>query len=314
MTKAFTEVIKTGYGSYTSNDWTKLRKSKGLNKSCKVENVFVNKVPPLKYGCRNISRQSRDSMDSPQSTPIIIGFDVTSSMGFLAKELAVNSLNKTILSLYEQHPVSYPHILCSAIGDCKSDCSPLQVTQFEADIRIIKQLTDLYIEGGGGGNSGESYNLLWYFAARHTVTDCFEKRRKKGFLFTIGDDLCHEGLNVSEIDRVFGDKVPYSLSNTELLKEAEERYHVFHIHIETENSVDKKFFSVWQRLMPGKATTIRRNDTEYLPELITSIIGMTEGMKLKDILNSLETSSSVKIMEPLALITIQNKQNNTITF
>lgn len=303
-----------GYGSYTANDWTKLRKSKGLNKSCTVENVFTNKIPPAKYGCRYITRESRDSADSPQSTPIIIGFDVTSSMGFLAKELAVNSLNKTILSLYENHPVSFPHILCSAIGDCKSDRFPLQVTQFEADIRIIEQLTGLYIEGGGGGNGGESYNLLWYFAAKHTKTDCFEKRRKKGFLFTIGEDLCHEGLNVSEIENVFGDKVPYSLSNTELLREAEEKYHVFHIHIETENSFGKNILAKWQRLMPGKATFIRKNDTEYLSQLITSVVSVTEGIQPKDVLNSLDPASAVRIMEPLALIDTQNTQAKTITF
>ena len=314
MMKPFTEVIKTGYGSYTANDWTKLRKSKGLNKTCMVKNVFTNKIPPSKNKCRNITRESRDSVDSPQSTPIIIGFDVTSSMGFLAKELAVNSLNKTILSLYENHPVSCPHILCGAVGDCKSDRFPLQVTQFEADIRIIEQLTGLYIEGGGGGNDGESYNLLWYFAARHTKTDCFEKRRKKGFLFTIGDDLCHEGLNVSEIETVFGDKVPYSLSNTELLREAKEKYHVFHIHIETENSFGKNILSKWQRLMPGKATAISRNDTEYLSELITSVISVTEGINPKDVLNTLEPAASVKIMEPLALIDTQNKQTKTIIF
>ena len=71
-------------------------------------------------------------------------------------------------------PVSDPHILCMGIGDVLCDQAPLQVTQFEADIRIAEQLEKLWLEKGGGGNSCESYNLPWYFAAMHTAIDCFE--------------------------------------------------------------------------------------------------------------------------------------------
>jgi hypothetical protein len=68
------------------------------------------------------------------------------------------------------------------------DRAPLQATQFEADIRIARQLEKLWLEKGGGGNACESYTLPWYFAALHTATDCFEKRGKKGYLFTVGDE------------------------------------------------------------------------------------------------------------------------------
>ena len=232
-----------GRGSYTANDWSQLRSSKGLTKETTISNVFTNNTVLSAFDSRNIKmRESRDSEESPCSTPIIIGFDVTASMGYLAKELAVNSINNTILTLYDKKIVPSPHILCSAIGDCKSDVSPLQATQFEADIRIIKQLTDLFLEGGGGGNDGESYNLLWYFAAKHTALDCDEKRHRKGFLFTIGDDKCHPNLSISEIRRVFNDVSEYSLSNEELLRMARKKYNIFHIHIETGHFNDQQIF------------------------------------------------------------------------
>ena len=35
-------------------------------------------------------------------------------------------------------------------------------------------------------------------------------RMFKGYLFTIGDDACHEGLRIPEIRRVFGDAAEYA--------------------------------------------------------------------------------------------------------
>ena len=141
-----------GLGSYRASDWTRLRSSKGLTQVNRVEKVFTVSSAAGKYDVRNIRvRESRDSDDSPRSTPVIIGFDVTASMGYLAKELAVNAINKTVTDLCRNKPITNPHVMCAAIGDCKSDKSPLQVTQFEADIRIernvfigVQKALDLY--------------------------------------------------------------------------------------------------------------------------------------------------------------------------
>ena len=162
-----------GRGSYTASDWTKLRSSFGNER--RAEKIFSSACSQ-QSSLAGVYREARDNEDSPQSTPVIIGFDVTTSMGYLAEELALNSLNRAIMYLYEHKPILCPQVMCCAIGDCKSDKRPLQVTQFESDIRIIKQLTSLYLEGGGGGNGGESYNLAWYFAGKRTRTDCYEKR------------------------------------------------------------------------------------------------------------------------------------------
>ena len=54
--------------------------------------------------------------------------------------------------------------IIAAIGDSKSDLGPLQVTQFEADIRIAEQLLDLWLKGRE--SFGISPNI---FAAGETV-------------------------------------------------------------------------------------------------------------------------------------------------
>lgn len=304
-----------GRGSYIASDWAKLKSSKGLVKNQNVEGIFLNKKSEVIYDSRNVKvRESRDSDDSPRSMPIIIGFDVTGSMGYLAKELAVNAVNKTVSTLLGEKLVQNPQIMCSAIGDCKCDVTPLQVTQFEADIRIIRQLCQLHLEGGGGGNGAESYNLLWYFAAHHTVHDNFEKRGEKGVLFTIGDDSCHSELTASEIGRVFADTVPYNLSNRELLTEVQKKYHVVHIHIEKDNARDKEVFEKWHKLMPGYCTVINAKEISLLADLITAIITVLSGKNVNQVLRGIDQQSAEKIARSMAMIETKQKIKKTISF
>ncbi len=309
-----------GRGSYTANDWAVLKNSKKLTGFQEAEKIYTSRIAQSKYDVLNISmRESRDSEDSPKSTPIIIGFDVTGSMNYLAKELAVNGVNRALTALLDEKPVPNPQVMCAAVGDCKSDKSPLQVTQFESDIRIIKQLLDLYLEGGGGGNDGESYNLLWYFAARHTQHDCHSVRGKKGFLFTIGDDKCHSQLMPAEIYRVFGDRVDYPLSNEALLSEVQKTYHVVHIHIQKGGSNDDKILYDWMRFLSGYTTYINIKDIGCIAQLIAAIISVISGVPANKALKSGDQFIAEKIAPSLAMIkqeetTNRIKNKTIITF
>lgn len=307
-----------GQGSYKASDWLRLKNSRKLSDSSTAASVFENTSAKKIYTSSSVSkRECRDSIDSPSATPVIIGFDVTASMGYLAKELALNSLHRTITLLLEKKPISDPQILCAATGDCKSDITPLQVTQFEADIRVIEQLLQLHLEGGGGGNNGESYNLLWYFASRHTSTDCFEKRREKGWLFTIGDDRCHPTLTPAEIKRTFSDNCIYSLSNEELLREAQKKYNIFHIHISSDRPDDRTIADEWRRILPGKTAVIDRKKIGNLAELIFSVISVSKGAEPNAVLKGLDQYAAENIAPSLAMInagSIQSKSNNTISF
>src|SRR5581483_4857808 len=136
-------------------------------------------------------RESCDSEANPRSTPIILGLDVTGSMGFIAETIAKDGLPKLMEGIYEQMPVTDPHLMFMGIGDAAAhDEAPLQVSQFEAGaLPLIEQLRELWLEGGGGGNHCESYNLPWHFAAHKTAIDCYTKRGEKGYLITSGDEM-----------------------------------------------------------------------------------------------------------------------------
>lgn len=305
-----------GRGSYTASDWASLRSSRRLTDSNRTENVFTAKSAHMIYDVTHITRrESRDNEDSPRSTPVIIGFDVTASMGYLAKELSVHAVNEAVMSLRNGSAITNPQFLCAAIGDSKSDTTPLQVTQFESDIRIIRQLTDLYLEGGGGGNYGESYHLLWYFAAYRTAADCFEKRGEKGLLFTIGDDACHPQLTAAEIRRVFGVSNALTLSGEELIAAAEKHWQLFHIHIETGSDYSAAVLQQWLTLLPGRVAVIHKNDIRDLAGLLNVLAQMANGTTANAALRGLNQDDAERLARSVALIDLRNKkQDNVIEF
>lgn len=295
-----------GRGSYTASDWSHLRSTFGTK--TQAEQIYTGSSRTAAgHSLNGVFREARDNEDSPQSTPVIIGFDVTASMGYLASELALHSLNRAVMYLYENKPIPCPQVLCCAIGDSRTDRTPLQVTQFESDIRIIRQLTELYLEGGGGGNGGESYHLAWYFAANRTKTDCFEKRHKKGHLITIGDDCCHSLLTQEEIRRVFGDNIPYDLSDAELLAAAEEKYHVFHICIDSGMPGAGRVFAEWSKLMPGRTAVIHRKHIACLAELIYTLISAAEGKSPNEALHAVDQDAAEIAAEAIACIRIPDQ-------
>jgi len=246
-------------------------------------------------------RESRDSTDNPESNAIIIGLDVTGSMHSVLDSMARKGLPTLCTEIYKRKPVSDPQIMCMGIGDCHvGDQAPLQATQFETDIRIAEQLQKIWLEGGGGGNGFESYNLPWYFAGSHTSIDCFEKRGKKGYLFTIGDEYPPESLSPSDIKRVFGDIIQSGISLKDLLALAERTYHVFHIMVEEGSHYrhyGNKVKDKWQAVLGERA--IGLSDHTKLAEVIVSTIQLTEGMNADTIVETWDGSTSVAVKHAL---------------
>lgn len=128
-------------------------------------------------------RESRDSDVHPDSVPIAVLFDVTGSMGGVPKVFQTK-LPKLMDILLTKGYCKDPQILIGAIGDHFSDRAPLQVGQFESGVEMDEDIGRIFIEGEGGGQNHESYQLGMYFMARHTVTDAWEKRGKKGYCNT----------------------------------------------------------------------------------------------------------------------------------
>lgn len=216
-------------------------------------------------------RESRDSKEHPRTLAILLALDVTGSMGsipyFLVKKGLPNIMGHVIES-----GVKDPQVLFVGIGDHECDDAPLQVGQFESsDDLLDKWLTDIYLEGGGGGNAGESYLLAWYFGAYRTSIDCFEKRKQKGLLITIGDEPVLEIIPKSTIKDIMGEGQYSDFNAKELLDKARKTYNVYHIHIASTASGSRKFVQDdWKQLMSDNCIIAQQH--EDVEKIIVDII------------------------------------------
>lgn len=204
-------------------------------RSAPVNEIFEqNKVARIHESMSPIGlkfRECRDSEIHPNALPIIIGLDVTGSMGRVPHELIKNGL-PTLMSKLIEKGIPHAAVCFVAIGDHKSDRAPIQVAQFESgDAELDMFLTRTWLEGNGGGNGGESYSITYYFAAKHTVSDAWEKRKQKGFLFTVGDEPIHSEIPATAIREIFGDAegVEGTIITETICKEAQEKYNCFHV-------------------------------------------------------------------------------------
>lgn len=265
-----------GHGSWSTGDWTRYASANVRGRS-RAEIFGSRGMHPDYDPARVTVRESRDSAENPAATPIIIGVDVTGSMGSLAEELVVRGLHTTFTALLDRRPVRDPHVMAMAIGDATCDRAPLQVTQFEADIRIAEQLTGLWLEGGGGGNRGESYSLAHAFAALKTVHDAGAKRRGKGFLFTVGDEPNLDGVTREQMGRVLGLEAYRGLSARECVDLASRSYEVFHIVVDGSYAARDLpgVRRTWDPILPQRVIHLR--DPSRLAETIVSAIELATG-------------------------------------
>lgn len=217
-------------------------------------------------------RECRDSEEHPNTIPVILALDVTGSMGSACAAVA-RQLDKIMKKLYED--VQDVEFMVMGIGDFAYDDAPLQVSQFESDVRICDQLGKVYFEGGGGGNSFESYSAAWYFALHHTDLDCW-KRGQKGIIITMGDEPLNPYLPKRAMRYVFGndEKIQDDVETIALYKEASEKFDIYHIIITDDESCGKEYLKedkqTWGKILDGQH--LMNMDSTKLPDAIHDIV------------------------------------------
>ena len=219
----------------------------------------------------NIVRACHDTEEHPETLPVILALDVTGSMGGAAKRVN-QKLNEIMTELYNDPNVRDVEFCVMGIGDLECDDAPIQMSQFESDIRIAEQNDKIWFEAGGGGNRYESYTAAWYMGARHCDLHCWN-RGKKGIIITLGDELPNPYLPKNQLNAVTGDKVQDDVKTRDLYAEASEKFNIYHIAINDEESsyryYKRELDPQWKELLGDNFTVETLNS---LPMRIVNII------------------------------------------
>lgn len=228
-----------GCGSWTSDSFKSYSKSVGrsvsksgiIDSDCNNQEMFKARTIDPALDPRNVIRECCDSDEHPNTLPVILALDVTGSMGEAAVEVA-KKLNVIMTKLYKD--VKDVEFMIMGIGDLAYDDCPIQVSQFESDIRIAEQLDKIYLEFGGGGNSFESYTAAWYFGSRHTKLDCLNRGRK-GIIITMGDEQLNPYLPLkgrrSGLMEATGDDLQSDVETKDLYDEASQKFNIYHLDV-----------------------------------------------------------------------------------
>ena len=195
---------------------------------------------------KDVMRECCDTEEHPETIPVILALDVTGSMGQAAVEVA-KQLNIIMTKLYEK--VKDVEFMVMGIGDFAYDRYPLQVSQFESDIRIAEQLDKIYFEFGGGGNAYESYTAAWYFGLNHVKLDAWDRGRK-GIIITMGDEGVNPYLSAERIYDITGREIGEDVETEALFESVQEKYEVYHLFVNHRIYVNNgSFIKTWEKIM-----------------------------------------------------------------
>lgn len=222
-------------------------------------------------------RESRDSDEHPNSNAIIVGLDVSGSMGAVVRAIHKDLPNLFKLLLDREY-VPHPQIMFSAFSNGGCDPVPVQVGQFESDNRMDENLENMILGGrlAGGCDIRESAELILYLAARHTSIDCWEKRQKKGYIFLITDEMAYENIKANEINTIFASGLKGDIPLQNIVQEVSEQYHIFIlIPTQTQSGKNPQVREFYRAYFNPQHVILLENSDD-VSETIALILGLME--------------------------------------
>jgi hypothetical protein len=240
------------------------------------------KAGPSSRFAGKVMREVCISTEHPNPTPIAIVLDVTGSNIEAAR--AVHAKLPQLFGVLQRiGGIEDPQILIAATGDANTDQVPVQFGQFESDNRVDDQVSALYLEGNGGGQSSETYELIAYLLANHTHLEPVEKQGRKGYAIFIGDEKPYDAVRRSygrhTLESLTGDVVEADISTKDVFAKLDEQFHVFYLFQMQGNygrmGDEKRILAPWRELLGDNALTLE--DPNAVCEFVAGLLAKMEG-------------------------------------
>jgi hypothetical protein len=293
------------FGDYISRvNATRAAGRSTFDYSNRVRSGEANTVSPLldplvKAGDQSpfagqVMREVSISTEHPQPTPIAIVLDVTGS-NYEAAMAVHAKLPQLFSTLQGQGFISDPQVMIAATGDANSDQFPIQVGQFESDNRIDDMVGSMILEGNGGGQGFETYEVLAYYLARHTNLE-IKNQGRKGYAIFIGDEKPYTVVRRSfgragltgqhTLESLTGDKLTEDIPTAKIFEELKEQYDVFFLFQRQGAYRAENVLPTWRQLIGENAVVLE--DPNNVCEFIAGLLAMREGnLEIEDVVTEL---------------------------
>lgn len=187
------------------------------------------------------------------TAPVIVVVDQTGSMGEWPKIMFSK------LPYLEHETKEYlgddAEFCFMAIGDAhNNETYPLQVRPFSKGLDLKKRLEELVIEGNGGGQGTETYELAALFAA-----ECVSMPKAiKPIIIFIGDEMPYSTIDKQHAADLCGIKLEKTLTTEACFKKLQQKMAVYFIQKSygdgggSKNNIsedDRRCFNAWSKLV-----------------------------------------------------------------
>lgn len=227
-------------GDYSPGDW----KGYDFDDARKVYDVHVSRsYNDAKSDNKRVADLVPTSIETQSPAPLIILCDVTGSMGtwpatMFSKLPYMDNECKEYLG--EDMEISF-----AAVGDAvMNDSYPIQIRPFKKGRDLEAELKALVIEGGGGGDHDESYELSALFYARNAKMP----NAAKPILIIIGDEGFHPTV-LKKHAKLANVDAQEDLNSENIFEELKEKFSVYLIRKPYDSHLNSSIQERWSKIL-----------------------------------------------------------------
>jgi hypothetical protein len=208
-------------------------------------------------------------IETQSEHPLIVGIDVTGSMAHWPAEIfdRLPLLYQTLSQYKPDLEISF-----CAIGDANSDNFPLQVNNFGKGPALDDHIRALAAEGGGGGQSKETYELFGHFMNTHVRMP----NARLPFLIMFGDEGFYEKIRPDQVSALIGDKIESELESRTMWYELSKKFNMYMLRKPYQNSAEDNIRQQWESVL-GAEKVIQLPSAERAVDIAMGIIAKHYG-------------------------------------
>ncbi|MDE1970250.1 MAG: hypothetical protein KGI50_01605 [Patescibacteria group bacterium] len=190
--------------------------------------------------------------------PLVYAFDVTGSMGNLPK-IIYDKWPGIVGQIVARGYLSDPMMSLVAMGDIRSDSSPIQVADFSALRNLDRYFKKIHFEGGGGGQGSESYEMIAYYYAYC----CKLLNAVNPIMLFTGDEAFCRNLYKEDLCEHFGG-THESTTAQQVFADLRKKFknNVFLIHRHYQGDDDRTIVREWQDVLGEDRVVLLPQGTE----------------------------------------------------